>query len=153
MQVQITATVRVSGVLAALARLRKTDVRAALKKLRKPMHRDQRDHRDKQRGPNGPWRALAPSTLERYAREGRRRNRRILGKLPNPRITTVTAERLTMKSRVKWSLAHQDGPTRVGRGSILPQRQFLWISRALRAEAKREFKRAMWARWLGRRYP
>lgn len=153
MQIDIHATVHISGILASFARLRRTDVRGALKKLRKPMHRDQRDHRDRQRGPRGPWAALAATTLERYAREGRRRNRRILGKLPNPKTTTVTAQALIVRSRVKWSLSHQDGPTRVGRGSILPQRQFLWISREMLKEAKREFRRAMWRRWLGMRYP
>lgn len=153
MQVEIQATVNLGGVLAALSRLRKTDVRGALRKLRKPMHKDQRDHRDKQRGPRGPWAPLASTTLARYARAGVRRNRRVLGKLPNPRVTVVTASSLIMRSRVKWSMAHQDGPTRVGRGSILPQRQFLWISRELRREARREFRRAMWARWMGRRYP
>jgi hypothetical protein len=153
MQIGISATVNVSSVLAALSRLRKTDVRGALRKLRKPMHKDQRDHRDRQRGPRGPWKALASTTLERYARAGIRRNRRILARLPNPRTTTVTASALIMKSRVKWSMAHQDGPTRVGHGAILPQRQFMWISRELLREAKREFRRAMWARWLGRKYP
>lgn len=153
MQVQIRATVNVGLVMAAFARLRRTDVRSALKRLRKPMHKDQVDHRDKQRGPRGPWAPLASTTLERYARAGIRRNRRILARLPNPRVTTITANSLIMRSRVKWSMAHQDGPTRVGRGSILPQRQFLWISRELRREARREFRRAMWARWLGRRYP
>jgi len=153
MQIDIKATVRVGGVLAAFARLRKTDVRAALKQLRKPMHKDQRDHRDKMRGPRGPWAPLASTTLERYARAGIRRNRRILAKLPNPRVTTITANALIMKSRVKWSMAHQDGPTKVGHGAVLPQRQFLWISRELRRQARREFRRAMWARWLGRRYP
>lgn len=153
MQIQIHANVNVSGVLAALARLRTTDVRGALRKLRKPMHADQRDHRDKQRGPRASWAPLAPTTLARYARAGIRRNRRILAKLPNARTTTVTASSLIMKSRVKWSLAHQDGPKRVGHGAILPQRQFLWISRQLIREARREFRRAMWARFFGRKYP
>jgi hypothetical protein len=153
MQIDIRGSVNVNGVLAALARMRNTDVRGALRKLRKPMHRDQRDHRDKQRGPRGPWAPLASTTLQRYARAGIRRNRRILGKLPNPRKTVVSASALVMSSLVKWSLAHQDGPTRVGHGSVLPQRQFLWISRELIREARREFLRAMWARFLGRRYP
>jgi hypothetical protein len=152
MLIGVRASVNVNPILAAFGRLRTFEVRRALKRLRKPMHADQRDHRDKMRGPRGPWAPLASTTLERYAREGRRRNRRILGKLPNPRTTTITSSSLIMRSRVKWSMAHQNGPTRVGRGAILPQRQFMWISKQLRREARREFSRAMWARWLGRPY-
>lgn len=153
MQIDISGTVNINGVLAALTRLRRLDVPAALRKLRRPMHKDQRDHRDKQQGPRGPWAPLASTTLARYARSGIRRNRRILGRLPNPRRTTVTAFALIMRSVVRWSMAHQDGPTRVGHGAVLPQRQFMWISRDLIREARREFRRAMWARWLGRPYP
>lgn len=152
MLIEIRGTINVNPILAAFARLRKFEVRKALKNIRKPMHRDQRDHRDKMRGPRGPWAPLAATTLQRYAREGKRRNRRILARLPNPRTTTITANSLIMRSRVKWSMAHQDGPTRVGRGAILPQRQFMWISRELRRAARREFSKAMWARWLGRPY-
>lgn len=153
MQINISANVNVGGVLAALARLRKVDIRAAFKQLRSPMHADQRDHRDKQRGPRGPWAPLAASTRERYARAGVRRNRRILNRLPNPRSVKITAKAMIMSSRVRWSMAHQDGPTRVGRGAVLPQRQFLWISREFMRQGRREFRRALWNRWLGRPYP
>lgn len=153
MLINIRANVNVGGILAAFARLRRTDMRKALRQLRKPMHTDQKDHRDKQRGPRGPWAPLASTTLERYARAGVRRNRRILANLPNPRTTRITYNALIMRSRVKWSMAHQDGPTRVGHGSVLPQRQFLWISHELRRKARREFRRMLWARWLGRPYP
>lgn len=153
MLIRVSATVNVGGVLAALAGLRRVDIRAAFGKLRRPMHADQRDHRDKQRGPRGPWAPLAATTLARYARMGIRRNRRVLAKLPNPRVTTITASALVMRSRVAWSLAHQDGPTRVGHGAILPQRQFLWISRELIRQAKKEFLRAMWCRFMGKPYP
>lgn len=152
MQIDITAKVRVGGIISALQRIGRVDLKQVYRKLRKPMHKDQREHRDAQRGPRGPWAPLASTTLARYAREGKRRNRRILAKLPNPRYTIVTSAMLRMRSRVKWSMAHQDGPTRVGRGSMLPQRQFLWISKQLRREAAREFRRALWARWLGKPY-
>lgn len=153
MLIDVKATVRINSIIAAIGRLQRLPMTKIYKQLRKPMHVDQRDHRDKQRGPRGPWAPLAPSTKARYAREGRRRNRRILARLPNARFTKITAAALIMRSRVKWSLAHQDGPTRVGRGSILPQRQFFWISKQLRRQAAREFRRAMWMRWRGLKYP
>ena len=145
--------VNVGGLMAALHRLRPGNFKPVFAQLRKPMHKDQRDHRDKQRGPRSSWAPLASTTLARYAREGKRRNRRILARLPNARFTIVRSEELIMRSRVKWSMAHQDGPTKVGRGAIIPQRQFLWISAALIADAKREFKRALWCRFWGLRYP
>lgn len=152
MQIDILAVVRVGGIISAFQRVKRMDMRQVYRKLRKPMHKDQREHREAQRGPRGPWAPLASTTLARYARQGIRRNRRILAKLPNPRYTIVTSAMLRMRSRVRWSGAHQNGPTRVGRGSVLPQRQFLWISKQLRKEAAREFRRALWARWLGRPY-
>lgn len=144
--VKVHATVHFGGVLAAFTRLRKMDLVATFKKLRRPMHLDQRHHRDRQQGPRGPWAPLHPSTKARYAREGKRRNRRILARLPNARQTTVTSSALTMRSRVKWSMAHQTGAI-VGRGARLPQRQFLWLSRPFLKEAKREFRAAMIRRW------
>lgn len=146
-QSDIFANLRIGGILAAFEHLRKLDIKAVFLKLRKPMHFDQRDHRDRQRGPNGPWQQLASSTKARYAREGKRRNRRILAKLPNARFTIVTSRSIKMRSRVRWSMAHQDGPTRVGRGSRLPQRQFLWISKRLKQEARLHFEMALWKRW------
>jgi phage gpG-like protein len=148
---EINATVKIGGVLAAFHRMSRGDFSRTFRRLRKPMHKDMRHHRDLQRGPAGPWAPLAASTKERYAREGKRRNRRVLARLPNARKTKATADRLVMFSPVKWSMAHQDGPTRVGRGSLLPQRQFFWISRSLRLEAVREFERTLNDRWHGRR--
>ncbi len=150
MQIAVVGHVRIGGVLAVIERLRRTDFTAVFRRLRKPMHKDMRHHRDMQRGPRGPWQPLAATTKERYAREGKRRNRRVLARLPNARKTIVTADALRMRSPVRWSLAHQDGPTRVGRGSLLPQRQFFWISKGLRAEARDMFKRALYERWRGR---
>ncbi len=145
--------VKMGGLIAALGRLGNGNHKPIFAQLRKPMHKDQRDHRDKQRGPRSSWVPLAATTLARYAREGKRRNRRILARLPNARGTILKSDELIMRSKVKWSNAHQDGPTRVGRGAIVPQRQFLWISAHLVAEAKREFRRALWCRFWGIRYP
>lgn len=147
--IDVHGDVKIGNVLLAFIRLRRGDFRQALLRLRKPARRDQREHKIRQQGPRGPWAPLAASTLERYARLGKRRNRRILARLPNSLAATVTPDRLTLKSRVRWSMAHQDGPTRVGRGSILPQRQFLWISNDLRKDVRREFTRALFRRWLG----
>ena len=148
-QSEIYGEVNIGGILAAFVRLGNKDYTKAFQRIRKPAHYDQRDHRDRQRGPQGPWPALAPTTLARYAREGKRRNRRILARLPNARRTTVTSRALTLRSPVRWSMAHQDGPTRVGRGSILPQRQFFWISKVLMATAKNEFQLQLLRKWLG----
>lgn len=146
--VNIHADVRIGGVLMAFSYLTRTDFRQTFLRLRKPMHWDQMDHKARQRGPTSPWQQLAPSTLAKYAKLGKRRNRRILAKLPNARQTEVTSKALIMKSRVRrWSNAHQDGPTRVGRGARLPQRQFLWISDGLRKEARLQFQLTLISRW------
>lgn len=140
----VSATVNVNGLLAALVGLKKLDVAKALKELRRPMHADQKDHRDHEQGPRARWQPLASTTKASYARRGLRRNRRLLARLPNARTAQIKQDTLYMRSRVKWSLAHQDGPTRVGRGSIIPNRQFLWISRGFMKETQRVFKRALW---------
>jgi phage gpG-like protein len=145
--------VDIGYVLSTLNRIGGQDWKPVFRVLRKPTHKDQRDHRDKQRGPRTRWAPLSATTKKRYAREGKRRNRRILAKLPNARIAIVKTDELIMRSRVRWSNAHQDGPTRVGRGAIVPQRQFMWISSSLIAEARSEFRKALWYRFMGWRYP
>lgn len=146
--VDVHVDIRYGTVLALFAKMRRMDLRRVFRGLRRPMHLDQRDHRDKQRGPGSTWKALAPSTLARYAREGKRRNRRILAKLPNSRTTILTADSLKMRSRVRWSMAHQAGAV-VGHGSRLPQRQYMWISKQLIRQARHAFREALWARWAG----
>lgn len=148
--IDITADVKIHNVLLAFIRLGRKDFRATLLRCRKPARADQRTHKIQQQGPRGPWPRLAASTLARYARQGKRRNRRILARLPNSLLATTTPDRMRLESRVRrWSMAHQDGPTRVGHGAILPQRQFLWISDDLRKAVRREFVRALFRRWLG----
>lgn len=149
----VKAEVQIGGVLLAMGRLLRINLKPALVKLRKPMHADQRDHRDRQMGPIGAWKPLAATTLARYAREGKRRNRRILARLPNSRYAIITADELIMRSRVKWSMAHFDGPTIVGHGSVLPQRQFFWISDAMIRTAQKELTHAMWCAFFGIKYP
>lgn len=151
----IKATANISSVADALirTRLRKRDLVAVYRRLRTPMWLDQRRHWKAEEGPRGPWAPLAPSTLARYAREGRRRNIRILRRLPDAGKMVVTSKSLTLKSPVRWSLAHFDGPTRVGRGALVPMRQYWWISKTLVSDARAEFRRALIRRWRGQRYP
>jgi hypothetical protein len=145
--VDVKATVRVGGILALFSNMRKTDYRGVFMRLRKPMRKDQRRHRDAQRGPRGPWSPLAATTKARYARDGKRRNRRILARLPNTGTSIVRPDMLILRSRAKWSGAHFAGPTRVGRGAIVPQRQFWWISSELKRNARDEFVRTLIHRW------
>lgn len=147
MLAQLGITVHIRGPLTALERLGRLETAKVLRGLRKPAKGDQLDHRRKQVGPQGPWPRLAPSTLERYAKMGRRRNRRMLGRLSTALMSSVSPTRLKITSRVKWAMAHQDGPTRVGRGSVVPQRQFLWISGGLEKTVKKHFQDALYAKW------
>lgn len=96
-------------------------LRTVARELKKPLREDQRDHAKAQEGPLGKW--------PKRKLGGRRR---VLGRLPGAIRVLVSHEVggsvVTATSKVKWSGAHQDGPTRVGHGTVLPRRQFLWIS-------------------------
>lgn len=144
----ISGNVNVNPILAAFIDLKRFDVKPTLTSLKRPMGRDQKDHRDHEQGPKTKWAPLASTTKASYARRGKRRNRKLLARLPNARYAFVKQNQLIMRSRVKWSLAHQDGPTRVGRGARIPQRQFLWISRQFIKEASKQFNRALWKRFF-----
>lgn len=97
------------------------------KYLRQPLRLDQRNHARAQEGPDGPW---APRKLQPGRKRKRGRARRLLGRLPTAIRVSVTGAtvRAESKARPAMAAAHQDGPTRVGRGAIVPQRQYLWIS-------------------------
>ena len=146
--VAIKGTVRISGVMQALAVMGKRDFRSIFASLRRPLGRDITDHRDAQRGPRGPWPALAAATRARYARQGKRRNRRMLGRLPSARRSVVRSDSLSSISRVKWSWVHQAGG-RAGRGSRIPQRQFMWMSNSFLRYAGDRFSVALVRRFLG----
>jgi len=147
--VAIEGIVEFKGIANKLRLMGRRDFRDAFYEIKPPALRDQRDHRNRMRGPKGAWPFLASTTLKRYARSGKRRNRQILGRLPMARLTKITGDFLLIRSRVPWSMAHQDGPTVVGHGSILPQRQFFWISKWLADRAREIFERAMIKRWQG----
>lgn len=110
--------------------LRRPDLRKAFGKARKPTRGDQKDHRLKQVGSEGPWAPRAASTMAKRSSPSRRRARKLLGRLPNALILTATRQSIVARSRVKWSLAHQRGGI-VGHGARLPAREFLWPSDSL----------------------
>lgn len=158
--IDVKARVTISGPLKMFNRLRNFDPKPTLVTLKKPANVDQNQHDTAARGPDGPWPQLAPSTVarNRYARtvgkgKGRRTIRKghggsarlisrhkLLGRLPKARQSIVSRKSLIVRSRVKWSMAHQAG-ARVGRGSLLPRRQFEWISPWLKRQVVAAFER------------
>jgi hypothetical protein len=137
----VTATVDLSDVIEGLKKLGEADAMAVLRSLRPAMRKDQQDHRRAQEGPDGKWPGRAQSTLDDLARRRRavsrttgrkRRSLRnyLLGRLPSAMDVKVEGKDLVARSRVRWSLAQYDGG-RVGHGSVLPSRQWLWISNGL----------------------
>lgn len=132
----------ISRVEAALKRMARfgRDLTPVLRDARKPVLRDQMDHRKRQEGPDGKWPARSPFTKERLKAKaraaGRKRAGKLLGKLPTALKLTIEPRRLQVISRVPWSGTHQDGHGRVGRAPSLPRRQFLWISPKLLGEVR-----------------
>jgi hypothetical protein len=150
--VDISVNVDIATVIRQFNRMASFSTAPLMRALRRPTFADQKRHRDQMRGPQGPWKRLAPSTLEKYARMGIRRNRRILAKLPLAKRTTVTAHELVIRSPVRWSMAHFRGAI-VGRGSRLPQRQYWWISPRLIRDIRLTAEAALMAHWNGRSFP
>lgn len=147
----IRAEVSLSGVRDMLKRLSKLDIRRAFQDLRGPAVFDQRHHWRMDEAPFGRWPSLAPSTLERRTRpRGRdRRGRKqrwptkLLGKFPTAMQSLASTRSLVVRSRVKrFSMIHQAGG-RAGHGSLIPSRQYMWISNWLRADVKRIFLLAL----------
>ena len=99
---------------------------------------DQAKHARSAMGPDGPWPQRAASTTERLlarprgrTAKGRKRARRrpglLLGRLPKAIQLRATRSDLTISSTVEWADVHHSGGT-AGRGSRIPQREFLWWS-------------------------
>lgn len=105
--------------------LRSPDLRPAWRLARKPLLEDQREHAKKQEGPSGPWAPYASATKTRTS--GRKRRRRMLGRLSTANKTIIERKRMIMRSPIRWSGSHQDGDT-VGHGARLPARPFRWAS-------------------------
>lgn len=143
----VRATIRVGGLMDTFRRLARPDLIKAYKEMQGPARHDQRDHDNKDRAPDGPWPGLAASTVARRARMARSKRRRrkphkLLGRLPRAMQNIVSSRSLIVRSRVKWSMAHQKGAI-VGRGARLPRRQFMWISDWLRGQARQILEQAM----------
>jgi phage gpG-like protein len=98
----------------------------AFRELKKPLKLDQKDHSKKRQGPSAMWAPRAASTMARL-RQGSRRAKKPMGRLPSATRYTSDATSVTGRSKALWSGVHQDGGT-VGHGSRLPARPFLWIS-------------------------
>ncbi len=122
----VSARVNLGMLDRAWVALRNPDLRPAWKESRKPLRQDQRDHAKQQAGPGGAWAPRASSTKVRAA-SGRRRSRKLLGRLPTALTSRSDRKRVIIRSLVKWSISHWRGE-RVGHGARLPARVFLWVS-------------------------
>lgn len=115
--ISVSGTVDVAQVDLGLERMADKKLAGVIARdLKKPLRDDQRDHAKAQEGPEGKW--------PKRKLGGRRR---VLGKLPAALKVGARSGLVYVESRVRWSGAHQDGG-KVGRGAVLPERRFLWIS-------------------------
>lgn len=144
MTVDISAELDKRDVEQALDRLLAAgeNLRPVFERAKKRFRDDQREHAERQEGPQGSWQRWSPRTvLAMQARPGRRKfgrhkigpvrvRGRILGRLPRSFKITTGRTWIKATSRVPWSGAHQQGAV-VGRGSVLPRREFLWVSQRL----------------------
>lgn len=134
---EVEATVNLADVERALDRVGRfgMDLTRIHTALRVPLMRDQKRHRQQQSGPNGSWRPLSPFTIEKQRaqarRKGKRRPRKMLGKLPTAFKVYITRKSIALVSRVPWSGAHQEG----NESDNLPARTFFWLS----TEVMRDF--------------
>ncbi len=135
------ATVDIDAVNRALDKLGRfgRDLSPVFKEARKPLMRDQNEHKKKQEGPDGRWPRRSSLTMARGRSTSRKTGRkrragRLLGKLPTALRVVVSRDKLAVISRVSWSGVHQDGAGRVGRAPRIPKRTFLWASRKLLGE-------------------
>ncbi len=140
----VSATVDIGDVEAGLDAMQKRAhaLGPAFRELKIPFKADQKDHGRRKSGPFGAWARRAPSTLAAYRASGKRRLPRPLGKLLSAITYAATTTGVSAESKVGWSDVHQDGGT-VGRGSKIPARPFLWISRRLLDVAEDVFNRVM----------
>jgi len=79
-----------------------------------------------QEGTDGPW-------PKRARAQGRRRARKLLGRLPTSVHIKYDKHRFRKESKIPWSGAHQDGAT-VGRGAVLPKREHVYFTDEFLAE-------------------
>lgn len=160
------AVINVDDVIAginAMARAGK-NMRPVFQGARKAIKADLEDHFDRASAPGGAWPGRAASTLERIrerrgsvrkrgARKGqltKRGERRVanqLGRLKWAWKVTVEKSRIEFRSRGgKMADAQNEGAT-VGKGAVIPKREFAWLSEAIVvkfADAMREHIRRAW---------
>lgn len=112
------------------------------KELKKPWREDLKAHAAREEGPDARWAKRAVRTHLRGRRKKgqalkgggkrmvRRGSRRLLGKLPSAVTFRVSRGSILGVSKVPWSEVHNTGG-KVGRGSMLPKREFLYVSPAI----------------------
>ncbi len=148
--------VRDEKVLAGFARMKTAAQRARqfFQAMAKPVKADLKEHGDEQRGPHGAWpprKALKAefhqsrdAATGRFGQGKRRRSRvkggRLLGKITRSFRQRATERSLISASPIPWAGIHDTGG-RVGRGSILPARPFLWISREVHETASQGYSK------------
>lgn len=118
------------------------DLRPVLRQIRKPLRAELKEHAKSESGPDGAWPKRAPLD-ERRARKrslksvtkGRGRKKRteevrmhqLLGKMPGLTTIRQRGQKLRAVNPIPWSAAHNEGAV-VGRGSVVPQREFVFMS-------------------------
>lgn len=140
--------------------------------LREPMAADQAKHAQEQRGPEGSWAPLASATLKARGRRSHtfsastsKRNRKnktittttttfkasgILGVLPDlVKVQTKGGNSVVARAPKGIAAAHQFGDI-VGRGSILPERPFVWVSPELGDVAAKAVLEYVISGWTGK---
>jgi phage gpG-like protein len=105
--------------------------------MKPPVRSDIKQHGLDERGPDGPWPARDPDYVAGRTWKGRggkslkRRRKRapkqMLGKLTKSIRMRATREALIISSPISWAGIHQDGGI-AGRGSVIPERPFLYLS-------------------------
>ncbi len=139
------------GAMKRFDSVRRVDRRKMMTQARQPMRVSLREIAKTQTAPDGRWKGLAESTRERRARGGTpSARRRVLGRLPNARKITSGLDFVRAESLVRWSGAHKRG-ARVGRGTRLIARDFMWIPRKLVKEIRRIIRKGLYAAWKAAR--
>jgi len=145
------------------------DLRPVWRELRRPLRKDQGAHIKEQKGPQGSsWPGLAASTKTKrlgalsragkaFTKKGalRKAAKRKIGRVLSRRLVSgarirAKPKEIKITSIVKWAGVHQEGG-RVGRGSQIPARPFMWISDELLAITKREMVKYLSLTWKGKR--
>lgn len=106
--------------------LRNPDLRPAWRVARKPIRADLREHANKESGPGGSWAPPSAATKRRQA-QGRKRPRKMLGRLPGALRTAAQRSKFLVTWRTAWAEAQRLGGV-VGHGARLPGRDWAYIS-------------------------